>query len=289
MALPKSLSSRKCRFRGESKNRSHFERGRMAPLLVTFAVQEESRPFQMLVGPLSDLRVLLTGIGKRNSERTIRRALAEQSPELVLTCGFAGGLNPQLTTGTVVFSVDEKRLGSVDPAPTPPREGSRLSDARGQFLSWEGSGVGSEAQKFATQPDRLASVLVAAGAHPARFQCAERVVTTATAKRALRQQTGADAVEMESGVIRLLCLEREIPSATVRVISDAAHEDLPLDFNLLMDGDQNLKYGKLAWALLKSPGKTGALLELRRRTQAAAARLADVLAAVLSREISHPD
>ena len=49
------------------------------------------------------------------------------------------------------------------------------------------------------------------------------------------------------------------------------------------------KYGKLAWALLKSPGKTGALLELRRRTRAAAARLADVLAAVLSREISHPD
>ena len=251
----------------------------MASLLVTFAVKEESGPFQNLIGPRSDLRVLLTGVGKRNAERTIRRGLAEQSPKLVLTCGFAGGLNPDLTTGTVVFSVDEKRLGAVNPPP--PREGSRLSDARGQFSSREGSGVCSEAQEFATQPERLASVLVAAGAHPARFQCVERVVTTAMEKRALRQQTGADAVEMESGVIRLLCLEREIPSATVRVISDAAHEDLPLDFNLLMDGDQNLKYGKLAWALLKSPGKTGALLELRRQTQAAAARLADVLAKAL--------
>src|SRR5438552_2433715 len=226
--------------------------GTLASLLVTFAVKEESRPFQNLTGPRSDLRVLLTGIGKRNAEKTVRHALAEQSPKLVLTCGFAGGLNPDLTTGTVVFSVDEERVGTVNPAPPPPGEGSRLSDARGQFPSWEGSGVGLEAQKFVTKPDRLASVLLATGAHPARFHCVERVVTTATEKRALRQQTGADAVEMESGVIRLLCLEREIPSATVRVISDAAREELPLDFNLLMDGRQNLNYGKLALALLKS-------------------------------------
>jgi len=142
--------------------------------------------------------------------------------------------------------------------------------------------VGSEAQEFATRPDRLASVFRAAGARPARFQWVERVVTTATEKRSLRQQTGADAVEMESEVIRAICGKRNIASATVRVISDAADEDLPLDFNHLMDADQNLKYGKLTALLLKSPGKIGALLKLQNQMQAAAEKLAQVLVKVLA-------
>ena len=216
-------------------NRHVFE---MPPLLLTFAVKEELRPFQKLIGARSDLRVLLTGIGQRNAEKAIRRALSEQSPKLVLTCGFAGGLNPELTVGTVIFSDDE------------------------DF--------------------RLSPALLAAGARPAKFHCAERVAVTTAKKCALRQSTRADAVEMESGVIRAICREHKIPSATVRVISDATHEDLPLDFNLLMDAGQNLSYGKLAVALAASPGKISELLKLQKQTKAAAEKLAEVLIKVVS-------
>ncbi len=79
----------------------------MPPLFATFAVKEESHPFQELTGSRSDLRVLLTGIGQRNAEKTIRKALAGSPPNLVLTCGFAGGLNPELAAGAVIFSADE--------------------------------------------------------------------------------------------------------------------------------------------------------------------------------------
>src|SRR5881392_704140 len=100
----------------------------MASLLLTFAVKEESRPFQKLIGARPDLKVLHTGIGQRNAEKTFRNALAGQSPGLVLTCGFAGGLNPELATGTVVFSLDELPTSPISPPPTPPREGSQISD-----------------------------------------------------------------------------------------------------------------------------------------------------------------
>ena len=236
----------------------------MASPLLTFAVKEESRPFQKLIGSRSDLQVLLTGIGKRNAERAIRGALGEPLPKLVLTCGFAGGLNPELTTGTVVFSTDDssRRRGNEADYPLniqapPPYVGGYESC--------------------------LSAVLLAAGAQPANFHCAEKVVATAEEKRAIRQSMGADAVEMESGVIRAICREHNIPSATVRVISDAANEDLPFDFNRLMDANQNLSYGKLALASVKSPGKISALLKLQKHTRLAAEKLAEVLVRVCQR------
>jgi hypothetical protein len=94
---------------------------------------------------------------------------------------------------------------------------------------------------------------------------------------ALWQNTGADAVEMESHIIRSLCQESHIPSATVRVISDGAREDLPVDFNRLFTPAGRLHAGKLFLALLKTPRGLAGLLHLRRQTRTAARLLADTL------------
>ncbi len=210
-------------------------KGEVRKVLVCFAVKEEARAFQKLAGERGNVQVILVGMGKRNAERAIRAALANGPPQLVLTCGFAGGLSPELAMGTVVFAADPE--SGLEPA------------------------------------------LLAAGAKPARFHCAERVAATAEQKRALREATGADAVEMESESIRAVCREQRIPSATVRVILDTANEDLPLDFNRLMTAGQKMSYGKLALALARSPGKVGALLKLQEQSKAAAEKLAEVLAA----------
>ena len=123
----------------------------------------------------------------------------------------------------------------------------------------------------------LADQLLAAGARPVKFFCADRIATTVVEKKKLRAESGADAVEMESAAIHAVCAERGIPCVTVRVISDTAHEDLPLDFNALAKPDKSLDYGKLAWVIARSPGKIGALMGLQKRTQFAAGQLAAVL------------
>ena len=77
-------------------------------VLVCFAVKEEARAFQELVEERGNLNIIIVGIGKRNAEQAIRTALSEGRPDLVLTCGFAGGLKPELAMGKVVFAADPK-------------------------------------------------------------------------------------------------------------------------------------------------------------------------------------
>src|SRR5262245_16286129 len=148
--------------------------------LVCFAVKEEAKFVQIPLA--SSVQVWITGMGRMNAAESIREAVAAVQPECVLTCGFAGGLNPRLQLGTVLFDED--------------------FDAH------------------------VGKVLAGLGAISARFHCARRVAITAAEKRALWLSTEADAVEMESSVIRTLCREWKIPSATIRVISDTAEDDL---------------------------------------------------------------
>ena len=206
-------------------------------ILVCFALKEEAAPFRAIAAHNSSVEILLVGIGRLNATRSIRAALANQTPALVLTCGFAGGLDPELKVGTVIF---------------------------------------------ASEVARLYARLISTGAKPANIFCADRIATTVAEKRQLRAQTQADAVEMESGAIQEACRADNIPCATVRVVSDPADEDLPLDFNALSKPDKNLDFGKLAWAIARSPGKIKRLLRLQKSTRFAAKQLAGVLAEITS-------
>jgi adenosylhomocysteine nucleosidase len=136
---------------------------------------------------------------------------------------------------------------------------------------------------FETLEESLGARLQAAGAKRAKIFCADRVAVTVADKQQLRAATGADAVEMESGAIQAVCRELGVACATVRVISDGAGEDLPLDFNRLYRPDLSLDYGRLAWVLLRSPGKIGPLLRLQKRCQFAAEQLAGVLVKIIEK------
>lgn len=131
------------------------------------------------------------------------------------------------------------------------------------------------------QPD-LRRSLELAGAIRATFHCSDHIAWTAAEKQELWKTTGADAVEMESQILCAICREQAISCATVRVISDSADEDLPLDFNRLMTPDQRLDPYKLAKALLKSPSKVAGLLRIQKQCKDAARSLANVLEKVPS-------
>jgi adenosylhomocysteine nucleosidase len=207
-----------------------------APVLVCFALEGEAKPFRMFVRYRPDVRVLVTGMAQRNTERAIQAALLSNPPRMVFTCGVAGALDPALKVGDVLFH---------------------------------------------TRDENLAARLASAGARDGVITCEDHVAVTRAQKAALRERTGADAVEMESAFIQSACSAVGLPCATVRAISDAAHDDLPLDFNLLWTSGQKLSPAKLALAILRAPQKIPALMRLGRSSAFAARQLAQVLSRVI--------
>jgi adenosylhomocysteine nucleosidase len=207
---------------------------------ICFALAEEAGVFNKTY--TGNAPVFFTGIGRFNAEKAVKNFLATNTPGLLFTCGFAGGLVSELKIGDVVFEM--------------PSDGGEPYET-------------------------VRSKLTTAGAQAGKIVCVDRIATTAKEKKALRESTGADAAEMESGAVQAICRERGIPCVTLRVISDTADDDLPLDFNNFLKEDKSLDMSKLMMAVAKAPWKMGALMELQKNTRLAAQRLAEVLVKVI--------
>ena len=109
--------------------------------------------------------------------------------------------------------------------------------------------------------------------------CADRVAVTATEKRALRRRTGAIAVDMESAAVAAKAHEWGVPFRCIKVVSDIAGEDMPLDFNRYRDSAGNFSRVRIALAALRRPFTAiPGLLRLDRNCRQAAQALGEFLA-----------
>jgi adenosylhomocysteine nucleosidase len=122
----------------------------------------------------------------------------------------------------------------------------------------------------------------AAGTVLGKFYCSPEIAVTASDKAKLFRETGADCVEMESGAVREFCQEHGIPCTVVRIVSDGANENLPMDFNKLTTADMRMNFPKLLWELVKKPSLIPKLLRLQKQMDGCARELDRFLAERLS-------
>jgi len=110
-----------------------------------------------------------------------------------------------------------------------------------------------------------------------RVFTADRVAVTAAEKRVLREQTGADAVEMEARAVEAKAREWGTPFRCVKVVSDAAADDLPLDFNKYRDGEGRFSRVRIALAAIRRPSALAGLMRLDQNCRRAAEELGEFL------------
>jgi len=106
------------------------------------------------------------------------------------------------------------------------------------------------------------------------------IAESAEIKAMLRESTGADAVDMESHLAARAAIERGVPFAALRVISDAADHSLPPAALVAMKPDGSVALGRVLISVLRKPSQIPALIRTSRESEKAFAVLEQCVAAL---------
>ena len=185
-----------------------------------------------------------TGDGGRAAAEGLRALLARQAVSRLIVLGVAGGLSPELAAGQVVVA-------------------SEIRDASGA----------------APPPDEHLSrqALATNDAIPGLLFTSQRILSRRRDKADAWQRLGKPrvaTVDLETAVWARIAAERHLPFVAIRAVSDAAEEDLPLDFERYRDAHGRLRQSRVALAAAARPALIGALRRLQKRVDAGAERLA---------------
>jgi adenosylhomocysteine nucleosidase len=236
-------------------------------VLVTFAVEAEFAPWRKLRHfvprkntsvPVwttkiegAEVTVLLTGIGD-SSERSMGLMMQEVPAgpyfNVCISSGLAGALRADLSRGEVIVA-DRFKTHKVHAHP------------RMEIL----------------EADReLVELAAFCGAkRVATLFSANHVLSSAKEKSLLCES--ADAVDMESFTIANEVCPWGARVVAIRAISDAASEDLPIDFNRTLSSRKAVSIPRVFSELAKKPGALPSLIRFGRNSRHAAQRLAEFL------------
>jgi adenosylhomocysteine nucleosidase len=159
----------------------------------------------------------------------VRRRIENEIPGIsgVISIGIAGALSPEMRVGDCIVAreivVGAKRF----------RTDTTWSDGLAGRIPEARSGA-------------IAGVLRPAGDR--------------TAKALLHHATGADAVDMESGIAAEVAASRDLPFAALRIISDDAFDSLPHAALVAMKPGGGIDIGAVMGSLLTRPAQIPRLI-----------------------------
>lgn len=162
-------------------------------IAIAFALEYESVCFRARHDPRLRVGVWLLGEMGPKAAANLERKLADSMPGLLISAGFAGGLQPGLKAGDLILGKNHSDPDIV----------SKLSLDEG----WRVGGVVT----------------------------AEALLERAEDKKLLGLQTGCLAGDLETAHLSRTCAERGLPMLSVRCISDAVEDDLPVPANVLLN------------------------------------------------------
>jgi nucleoside phosphorylase len=231
-------------------------------VLVTFAVEAEFAPWRALrefkkvrvnekhySGGVdvyetrvvdSTVWVVLTGIGIKFFDFEAASCLVDAGVDAIISSGLAGSLKPECVPEEIIAP---KRIVS-------------LRGATGAAVT---TGLLMLAQEMNA---KVVGTMITV----------DHIVETAGEKK--RLSIFGEAVDMESFHVMTGFESNRIPVVTIRAISDAYNEDLPLDFVKCLTPQGAVKPGAVLGHLFRNPTKIPALILFGQQSKAAARKLA---------------
>ncbi|KMP11772.1 hypothetical protein UR09_02385 [Candidatus Nitromaritima sp. SCGC AAA799-A02] len=211
-------------------------------------------------GTWEGARIVLvrTGVGKACAASALEEVLRRVQPSLILSVGYAGGLDPALNVGDLV--VADRVL-----------EESQSNTGTGYTI---GSDWLARVEAL-TPPDGITL-------HRGVLVTVDEPVADPFGKRALAERHGAVAVDMETTVLIREAEAKGVPFLSVRAISDAADQSL-LDVSSLIGEDGEVSKLKAGWYAVTHPQVIPHFISLRDQSQKAAKSLTKFLSIFLKK------
>ncbi|QDU93532.1 phosphorylase family protein [Lignipirellula cremea] len=211
------------------------------------------------IGLIGGRRVALveSGVGVEAAGKATTAAIAIHRPAWVLSAGFAGGLNEALHRGHIVMA-------------------DAVADLHDQHLA------------IPLQMDAAAAKAVK-GLHVGRLLTVDHIIRETDEKQRLGVEHQALACDMETMAVALACIQTRTRFLSVRVITDAVDDALPIEVEKLLA--QKSLAGKLGaglGALMQRPSSVKDMWNLQEQASTAAGRLARFLDGVLPQLLSKP-
>ena len=184
----------------------------------------------------------LTGVSGAKAARAaeIARDLADEGATALISFGVSGALAPDLEPGALFLA-------------------AALKSADGEIeLDWSWS-------------EHLAARLARGGLEVARKSVygSDVLISSIAEKRALRQTSGADAVDMESHAVARVACRRGLEFAALRAIADPHDGVLPAAAQNAVGADGGARILPVLYGLARRPADLGALIKLGRDSQRA--------------------
>jgi adenosylhomocysteine nucleosidase len=198
------------------------------------------------------------GMGFDNAARTADVVIRAESPELIVSAGFCGGLTTDLLVGDVVVATRLFIVGDdhLEEEPT------RIADACLHFVA------GS------TPHDRLFGGCYVSTPH---------MVSKQRLASLLSRDTGNTAVvEMESAAIARVAVENNTVFAAIRTVSDPLEEELGFSLDEFCDDAMNIRLNRVLKTCFNKPRIIPQLYRLSRNSRIAAASLSRAFERFLS-------
>ena len=235
-------------------------------IAVTFALPAESKNFVSRLqnkhraqagadatrGQLGSQSVTIfhTGVGRRIAQKRLTEFLGHQSFELLISSGFAGGVDYELCVADLFL-------------------GENVSDP----------------ELLASAQQRLRHLRP----HVGKIFTSSGIIHSVEKRMEVARDRRADAIDMESDVIAQTCAERGIRMLSLRAISDTTREPFPAPPDVLFDIDrQKTHFTSLAAHFLTKPAAIGGLIRFNRQIGRARERLADALTILIGDDSSQP-
>ncbi|GAB4568859.1 MAG: hypothetical protein Kow0047_21910 [Anaerolineae bacterium] len=223
-----------------------------------------------------DVWLISCGVGPVNGALATSALLERERPDLVVSCGSAGALAADLRPGEVVVASSVAfhdhghyvgdHLVSTG-IPLPPGRGGRLRDLQ------LGEPWRSRIEAFlANHPGRF---------HVGRVVTGAQTVFSERTRAAIRQRTGALAVDMESAAVAYTATLWGVPWLIVRGISDLADEPTGRGLASLVtytaELDRSPGLRSRVGRVMRHPGALWRARRIRQAMREATRRAADVL------------